>query len=90
MVRRHPEQPRPPAVSAEDEAIKDIADEPLTRALNRLAARQREALVLRYWLDLNEKEIAQTMDVSAGSVKTHLSRGLTALRKALSDEGGTT
>ncbi|WP_089206970.1 SigE family RNA polymerase sigma factor [Streptosporangium subroseum] len=58
----------------------------LLAALNRLPRRQREALVLRYWLDLSEQEIADTMGVSAGSVKTHASRGLAALGRSLKEE----
>lgn len=88
VVRRHPDIRRPPAISAEDEAIKGAGDEPLNRALSRLPSRQREALVLRYWLDMTEKEMAEAMNVSPGSVKTHLSRGLSALRNALPEHGG--
>lgn len=87
VVRRHPDPRRLPAISAEDEVIKGVADEPLSRALSALPARQREALVLRYWLDLTEREMPDVMGVSPGSVKTHLSRGLTALRHALQDQG---
>ena len=49
------------------------------RALRRLSARHREALVLRYWLDLTEAEMAEAMSVSRGTVKSHVSRGLDAL-----------
>jgi RNA polymerase sigma-70 factor (sigma-E family) len=49
-------------------------------ALQALSPRQREALVLRYWADLPEAEVAAAMRDSTGSVKTHPSRGLTALR----------
>jgi RNA polymerase sigma factor (sigma-70 family) len=51
-------------------------------ALRRLPARQREALALKFYLDLSEADIAAAMDVSAGSVKTHVHRGLAALRAA--------
>jgi DNA-directed RNA polymerase specialized sigma24 family protein len=40
-------------------------------------------LVLRYWADLPEAEVAAAMRVSKGSVKTHTSRGLSALRANL-------
>ncbi|HEX6420175.1 MAG TPA: SigE family RNA polymerase sigma factor [Acidimicrobiales bacterium] len=56
-------------------------------ALSRLSGRQREALVLRYYLDLAEADIAAAMGVSAGSVKTHLHRGLAALARELGEEG---
>ena len=55
----------------------------LLAALASLPARQREAIVLRYWLDLPEREIAAAMGVSTGTVKSHVSRGLDALGEAL-------
>ena len=48
--------------------------------LARLPQRQREVLVLRYYLDLSEHEIADALGISPGSVKTHAHRGLAALR----------
>jgi RNA polymerase sigma-70 factor (sigma-E family) len=48
-------------------------------ALRSLPDRQRECLALRYYLDLPEAEIAATLGISAGSVKTHVHRGLAAL-----------
>ena len=48
-----------------------------------LAARQREALVLRYYLDLSESEIADVMGISRGAVKSHAARGIAALRTTL-------
>jgi RNA polymerase sigma factor (sigma-70 family) len=55
-------------------------------ALSELPARQREALVLRYWLDLPLAEIAATMGVRTGTVKSQISRGLDALHAVLADE----
>src|ERR1700733_11540717 len=46
-------------------------------------ARRRGAIVLRYWLDLPEREIAAAMGVSLGTVKSHVSRGLATLARAL-------
>ena len=48
-------------------------------ALGHLSARHREALVLRYWLDLSEAEMSDAMGVSRGTVKSHVSRALDAL-----------
>ena len=48
-------------------------------ALAKLPARRREAIVLRFWLDLSEREIARTMGVSPGTVKSSVSRGMAAL-----------
>ena len=51
--------------------------------LRTLSPRQRQVLVLRYYLDLSEAAIAETLGISAGSVKTHASRGLAALADSL-------
>jgi RNA polymerase sigma factor (sigma-70 family) len=52
-------------------------------ALDQLAPRQREVLVLRYWSGLSEAEIATALDISRGAVKSTASRALTALEKIL-------
>ena len=52
-------------------------------ALHELAPRQREVLVLRYWSNLSEAEIARTLDISQGTVKSTASRALVALEKAM-------
>jgi RNA polymerase sigma factor (sigma-70 family) len=57
-------------------------------ALATLPRRQREALVLRYYQRLTEPEIAETMGISRGTVKSTLSRGLGALGGRLSKEFG--
>lgn len=54
-------------------------------ALGTLPARRREAIVLRYWLGLSEAEIAAAMGISAGTVKSQVSRGLAALGKTLEE-----
>jgi len=57
----------------------------LDSALLTISGRQRDALVLRYYLDYSEAEIAGTMGISVSSVKTHLQRGLRSLRLVLSE-----
>ena len=52
-------------------------------ALAALPARRREAIVLRYWLGLSVEEIAVAMGISAGTVKSQVSRGLSVLGTAL-------
>lgn len=52
-------------------------------ALRRLPCRQQEVLVLRYWAGLSEAEIATTLGISPGSVKSSASRGLAKLSKML-------
>jgi RNA polymerase sigma-70 factor (sigma-E family) len=54
-------------------------------ALAGLPPRRREAIVLRYWLDLSEREIAAVMGVSPGTVKSNVSRGLAALAAVLGE-----
>ena len=54
-------------------------------AIRRLPDRQREALVLRYYLDLGEEDIARTMRISRGTVKSTISRALAALGRILGE-----
>jgi RNA polymerase sigma-70 factor (sigma-E family) len=55
----------------------------LLAALASLTVRQREAVVLRYYADLSERDTAETLGCSVGTVKALSSRGLAALRAAL-------
>ena len=55
-------------------------------ALRQLPARQRECLVLRFYGELSESEIATTLGISNNSVKTHTRRGLAALEIRLGPE----
>jgi RNA polymerase sigma-70 factor (sigma-E family) len=66
-----------------DERLVERAD--LVAALRSLPRRQREVVVLRYLADLSEANVAAALGCSAGSVKTHASRGLAALRRQLGD-----
>lgn len=69
-------------------ALSDATDRvAVINALRALPIRQREALVLRYWLDLPLAEIAQVMGVRTGTAKSHVSRGLGALRLELTAAG---
>jgi RNA polymerase sigma factor (sigma-70 family) len=52
----------------------------------RLPQRQREALVLRYWLDLPFDQVAEAMGVATGTARSQVSRGLQALGAALNEE----
>ncbi len=51
--------------------------------LRLLSPRQRDCLVLRFYLDLKEREIAETLGISPNSVKTHCRRGMAALKSIL-------
>jgi RNA polymerase sigma-70 factor (sigma-E family) len=83
---RHLQVAPPPAPSAEVAALAADEHDHVIAALRLLPPRQREAVVLRYYLDLSEAEMVTAMGISAGSVKTHLHRGLGALHHSL---GGT-
>jgi RNA polymerase sigma-70 factor (sigma-E family) len=69
--------------SAEASALTGEEHREVLAALRRLPARQREALVLRYYLELAEPEIARSMGVSQGTVKSTTSRALTALGRLI-------
>lgn len=58
----------------------------LVRGLQQLPPRERECVVMRHYLDLTEKQTADALGVSVGSVKGYTSRGLAALRPLLSEE----
>jgi RNA polymerase sigma-70 factor (sigma-E family) len=80
LVRlRHAPRPMPDAASAEEGACAAISRQEVIVALRRISARQREAVVLRFWADLPEAEIAELMGVSVGAVKAYISRGLSRL-----------
>lgn len=83
VARRHTLEAPSDETSAETQVMLRQDQIEVVRALQDLPARQREALVLRYWLDLNEADVAAAMGISRGSVKTHTSRGMAALTTAL-------
>jgi len=58
----------------------------LTQALRALPRRQREVLVLRYYLDLDVTEIASTLRIAPSAVRSNCSRGLAALARTLGEE----
>ena len=71
---------RTPSVLARDAAID------LGRALERLPRRQREATILRYFLDMDVREVAETLRIKEGTAKTTLHRARNALAAALGEE----
>jgi RNA polymerase sigma-70 factor (sigma-E family) len=73
------------AASVEDRALLSEAQRTVAAALRRLPQRQREALVLRYYLELSEAEIAATMGISRGTVKSATHRGLAAIGRTLKE-----
>jgi RNA polymerase sigma-70 factor (sigma-E family) len=87
VMRKHAARSEEPAhvASGEERAVLRDDQKALVDAVRALPARQREALVLRFWLDLRESEIAEAMGISAGSVKVHVSRGMAALSRTLEE-----
>jgi RNA polymerase sigma factor (sigma-70 family) len=71
--------------SAEDAALAALEGEAVVQALRTLSRRQREAVVLRWFLHLTEAEMAAAMGVSTGSVKAYASRGLDELGRRLEE-----
>jgi RNA polymerase sigma-70 factor (sigma-E family) len=71
---------RPGAAS---DALVALERDSVRATLRDLPDRQREAIVLRYYADLSEEEIAAAMGISRGAVRSHTSRGMSALRAAL-------
>lgn len=57
----------------------------MSNALDALSPNQRICVVCRYWLGLTDNEVAEATGFAVGTVKTHLRRALTTLRKTLSD-----
>jgi RNA polymerase sigma-70 factor (sigma-E family) len=71
--------------SAEHEAVQHQQADQLWAAVTALPLRQRQVLVLRYYLDQSEAEIADTLEITRGSVKTHASRGIAAIARHWED-----
>ncbi len=76
-----------PVPGADDAALGSARRSRVLEGLRALPRRQREVLALRYYLDLSEAEIATTLGISRGAVKSHASRGSAALRAILEDLG---
>jgi len=86
VVDKNLQKAPPDMPSAEHGALVLLERSAVVAALRGLPDRQREAIVLRYYADLSEAEIAAAMRISRGAVKSHTARGMTALRAALEQE----
>ena len=86
VVDRNMQQAPPDMPSAEHGAFILLERSAVVAALRGLPERQREAIVLRYYGDLSEAEIAAVMDISRGAVKSHTARAVASLRAALEQE----
>lgn len=74
-----------PSESAETRALLSEEQRAVARAIRDLPGRQREALVLRYYLNLSEADTAEAMRVSRGAVKSATSRALATLGRRLKE-----
>jgi RNA polymerase sigma-70 factor (sigma-E family) len=85
--RRHPDAELSPAgateSTADDRLLAAEEHERVLAAVRTLPRRQREVLVLRYWSDLSEADIAQSLGIAIGTVNSNASRGLTRLEQLL-------
>lgn len=82
--RRRTDLALPPTTpSAESQVTQQESIKELLVAVERLPRRQREVIVLRYWLDLSERETAETLGISAGTVKAHAARAMATLTRKL-------
>jgi RNA polymerase sigma-70 factor (sigma-E family) len=86
--RGRPDHQDPPVAEASAEAIVLSGEERrrVMRALRRLPSRQRETLVLRFYLDLSDEEIAATMGISPSTVRSATYRALASLGRILGEE----
>jgi RNA polymerase sigma-70 factor (sigma-E family) len=86
VVDMHAPKPAPDEQSAEHAALALIERSAVATALRTLPVRQREAVVLRYYADFSEADIAQAMGISRGAVKSHTARAMAALKSILEQE----
>ena len=83
VVDKNAPKPAPDMPSAEQGAISLLERSAVIAALRTLPPRQREALVLKFYADLSEAQIATAMGISRGADKSHTARGVAALRVVL-------
>jgi RNA polymerase sigma-70 factor (sigma-E family) len=86
IVDKNLQPAQPDMPGAEHQAFSLLERSAVVAALRGLPERQREAIVLRYYADLSEAEIAGIMGISPGAVKSHTARGMAALRAALEQD----
>ncbi|MCW2494728.1 MAG: polymerase subunit sigma-24 [Jatrophihabitans sp.] len=84
VARKHLKVAEPEATPGADEyALLRAEHRQTLDAVHSLPRRQQEVLILRYWSGLSEREIAETLGISAGSVKSAASRGIATLQRQL-------
>lgn len=83
VVDKHTPRTLPDAPSAEQAVLRTAETDRVIEAMRTLPEKQRTVMVLRYYGDLSEAEIADTMGISRGSVKSHAARATKSLRQVL-------
>jgi RNA polymerase sigma-70 factor (sigma-E family) len=86
LMRRVGVAPDPPIWSAESAAMLSEDRREVVEALRRLPRRRREVLVLRYYLDLSDAEIAAALGIGEATVRSTAARALRALGRLLGEE----
>ena len=86
VVEKNAPKPAPDMPSAEHGAMALLERSAVIAALRGLPERQREAIVLRYYADLSEADIAAAMRISRGAVKSHTARAMAALKAVLEQD----
>lgn len=81
--RRDRRRARSQTLTADELPVVELGALELVDALLKLPAKQREVLVLRFYADMSEAEVADHVGIPAGTVKSHVSRGLAELRKVV-------
>ncbi len=83
VAARHVPEVAPDRPGADTDAADRERRAQVLDAMRALPTRQREVIALRYYLDLSESQIAETLGISNGAVKSHASRAAAALRTSL-------
>jgi RNA polymerase sigma-70 factor (sigma-E family) len=86
VLGRDAAKPAPDMPTAEQGALTLLERSAVIAVLRSLPPRQREALVLRYYGDLSEAQIASAMGISRSAVKVHMARAIASLRAVLEME----
>jgi RNA polymerase sigma factor (sigma-70 family) len=81
--RKRPPIAADPGFNMEEATLDRLA---LVEALKSLSGRQREVIVLRYIAGIAVDDVAETLGISAGSVRAHLQRGLVHLRRVIGND----
>ena len=86
VARKHAPALAEPVTATGSDGASDRADRgEMVAALRQVPRRQREVLVLRYYLDLDVSEVADTLGISPGSVRSNTARGLAKLARVLQE-----